>query len=197
VVSRSNASDAKGVSMADWPPPNTKTETFTLAAGGEATDRLVGADTEWIDNDPQHSESEAFAGDSEASILFVSGPQTKTVNITGTPVLDVALQTSAVGTYVTPVLFEQAANGTKTWITKGLLNSRNRDSIRTSSEFAAGSTWRAVVRFQPTHYRVAKGSRIGVALMSMNSSEAFYSDTTRATNTILLDKDPKLLLPLS
>jgi predicted acyl esterase len=201
VVSRDNISDAKGVNMADWPPPGTQTETYTLAKSGETPETLAGPDTTWTDDDPQYSESDAFAGGSttsdDASILFVSAPQPKQLKITGTAVLDVALQTSAVGTYVTPVLFEQTASGARNWITRGLLNSRNRDGIRTSTEFSPGSTWRAVVRFQPRHYRLAKGSRIGVALMSMNSTEAFYGDTTRATNTILLDKDPKLLLPIA
>jgi predicted acyl esterase len=201
VVSRDNIADAKGLAYSDWPPPNTTVRTLTLGATGETPDRLVGSATSWTDDDPQYSEDNAYLGGSniskDASILFVSAPQTVAKKIAGVPVLDIALRTSAVGTYVTPVLFEQTAAGTRTTITRGLINSRNRDGIRTTSEFAAGSTWRAVVRFQPTHYRVNKGSRIGVALMSMNTTDAFYGDTTQATNTILLDQAPKLDIPFA
>jgi hypothetical protein len=105
-------------------------------------------------------------------------------------VLDVALQTSAVGAYVTPVLFQTYRRPHDDHPRPAQLG--NRDGIRTSSEFAAAARG-ARSRFQPTHYRVAKAAASRRA--DVDESPRRSIPTPRATNTILLDKAPKLFAP--
>lgn len=186
---------------AAWPPPGTTAVQLTLqqTTARRGSVGLVDAEqAKWTDDDPALDEFDVLTGRAAgSSVLFTGEPVAGAVRISGVPVLDVQLTTSAESTHLTPVLFEEGPTGLRTVITRGLLNSRNRSSLRESLPLTPGSTWRAVVEFQPVDHVLEEGHRLGVAVMSMNSREALYPDTTRATNEILLQGESRLVVPAS
>jgi X-Pro dipeptidyl-peptidase len=164
-----------------WPPPGT--ETVRLDLGEE----LTGPADRWTDSNPQLDQSDVLGGRAAgAGIVFVGEPSERDVRLAGTPRLRLRLTTDRISTHVTPVLFTQAPNGSRTWFTRGLLNSRNREGIDSSKPLAPGTPWEGDVVFQPADHLLAEGHRLGVALMSMNRSEALYGDDTFATNVVHL-----------
>ena len=163
-----------------WPPPATRTRELVLG-----TD-LTGDDRVWRDVNPQLRESDAAAGSGgEAAIRFLGAPAAERSRLVGRPRLRLTVVTDQEETQVTPVLFEQTAAGTRTIITRGLLNALNRKGVETSEPLAPGVPWTGTVAFQPLDHLLSAGSRLGVALMSMNGSEAFLpDDDPLATNEL-------------
>lgn len=183
-----------------WPPVGTRTLSLNLVRGvRRGSLGLLGVErARWVDDNPVLSDGLALEGDGgDAALLFTGAPVAADVRISGVPVLDAQITTSAESTHLTPVLYDEGTGGTRTVITRGLLNSRNRTSLRSSTPLPPGSTWRAVVRFQPVDYVLASGHRLGLAMMSMNTIEALYSDTTQATNELTLGAASRLLVPVS
>lgn len=192
-------SNAKRRQNSTWPPAGTTSNRLPLATGPKA-DHVALADgtlPRWRDLDPLLAEDDIYTGGGrDAATLLVSEPVAGPVRIAGTAVLDLRLRTSAVSTHVTPTLFDEAPTGRRTTITRGLLNSRNRRSNRRSEPLGTGDSWRAQVRFQPVDWDLAKGHRLGVAIMSMNRFEAMYPDDTAAENEIDLARS-ELRVPVA
>ena len=186
---------------AAWPPPSTQDIPLTLGLGTAEKGGIGLADLEiaqWTDDDPQLGESDVLGGDADGSaLLFLSPTVEKRVRISGVPVLDAMVTTSAESTHLTPILFDEDPDGGRVRITRGLLNSRNRDSLRESTPIAPGSTWRGRVEFQPVDWVLDEGHKLGLAVMSMNTNEALYGDTTQATNELSIDGTSRLIVPTS
>ena len=184
----------------DWPPPGTRKTSFRLrASGGPSNFDLQDAErAEWIDSNPALDEDAVVnGGGGEAAVLFLGPRATRDIRLNGIPVLDANVITSGESTFLTPVLFVENETGSRTIITKGLLNSRNRFSNRRSEPLVPGETWRARVFFQPIDWVVLRGHRLGLAVMSMNTDEALYPDDISSTNEIRLDGLSRLVLPLN
>ena len=186
---------------ASWPPPGTRDVGMPLRRGTARPGTLGFTQAEqarWSDDNPALDEADVLAGSAAGSGIVLTGaPVDADVRISGVPVLDAQVTTSAESTHLTPVLFDEDEAGRRTVITRGLLNSRNRSSLRESLPLQPGATWRARVEFQPVDHVLAEGHRLGVAVMSMNTSEALYPDTTRATNELVLGDASRLTVPVS
>lgn len=185
-----------------WPPSSTVDVELGLRAGAELFGTVATPATEvidWVDDQPALSEDDVLSGAAVAagsSRLFLGTPVSGEVRISGVPRLELALRTSEVSTHVTPVLFRETATGTRSVLTRGLLNSRNRDGLATSTDLAPDAPWVGRVEFQPVDALLREGERLGLAVMSMNAFEAMYSDTTAATNTLDVVAS-RLLVPVS
>ena len=185
-----------------WPPLSTVDVDLDLAAGQERFGALATPATEvidWVDDQPALSEDDVLSGAAVAdgrSRLFLGAPVDGEVRISGVARLDVTMTTSEVSTHVTPVLFRESADGARTVLTRGLLNSRNRDGLDTSTDLVPGTTWTGTVVFQPVDALLRDGERLGLAVMSMNTSEALYPDTTLATNVLDVVAS-RLVVPVS
>lgn len=172
-----------------WPPRNSKRVRFRLRKRGHKRRvlRLQEERAVWQDVNPELDEDEVLAGrGGEAAILFVGRPVRRDVRLSGTPRLVARVKTNEQETYLTPVVFDQSPTGSRQVVARGLLNSRNRNSLRKSTLVKPGTPWKARVRFQPVDWELERGHRLGIAIMSMNSDEALYADETRATNRLLL-----------
>ena len=185
-----------------WPPASTVDVGLPLTRNADKHGELGLVDDvevpEWTDDNPALDQSDVINGDAEGSSLRFLGPElTKDVRISGVPILDVEVETSGVSTFLTPVLYDEDDSARRTVITRGLLNSRNRDGLRQSTPFAAGTTWRARVEFQPVDWVLEAGHRLGIGLMSMNTTEALYPDDVRSTNTLVLGPTARLIVPTS
>lgn len=181
----------------EWPPRATGRVRYPLVAR-ERSHAFVLQDKQravWTDDEPLLNEDmvlDGLAGD--AAITLLGPVERKNVRIAGVPELDAWLISSGESTFLTPVLFDVGPDSTRV-ITRGLLNSRNRESNRTSLPLIPGEAWRGRVYFQPIDWVVKRGHRLGLAVMSMNSYEALYPDDIRSTNEILLDGRSRLVVP--
>jgi X-Pro dipeptidyl-peptidase len=182
-----------------WPPRGTEVRRLKLG-GTPGPDTLAfdGEDTpEWTDSDPNLSEDSVMGGDGDdQSIVFLGEPLAAETRIAGTPVLDLAVTTSAAETFVTPTLFVERPDGAREMLSRATLNSRNRNSEAKSEPLQPGETWRGRARFQPLDILLEPGSKLGLAVMSMNTNEVLYPDTSRATNTLDLS-ETRLELPVA
>ena len=185
----------------EWPPVGTKVIDYSLTANSEAN-AFVLQDKDrasWIDEQPLLSEGMVLDGIAgNAAITFHSPVALSDRRIAGIPELDAWVVSSGESTFLTPILFDiNESQGSARVITRGLLNSRNRYSNRTSRPLIPGEAWRAHVFFQPIDWVLLKGHRLGLAIMSMNTNEALYPDDISSANEILLDDRARLLLPLN
>jgi X-Pro dipeptidyl-peptidase len=182
-----------------WPPPRSHTVAMPLVdydARGSLT-LLDAEEPVWIDDNPMLSDSDVLADEGgTADLLFVGRPMDHDVRIAGIPVLDIKVVTDTANTWVTPVIFAEDANGNRRMLARGLLNARNRFGERKSVPLTPGRQWRGRVKFQPVDYVLPEGSRLGVAVMSMNLNEALYWGGSNATNELRLNGS-RLLLPLT
>ena len=172
-----------------WPPPGTRDVTLTLAAGEATTPGSLGltsADPTFSDDNKALTEEAMFAGAGGDSYLaFLSAPLANDVRISGPPQLDLDATTDAASTHITPVLFAEDPDGGHAVITRGFLNSRNRDGLDTSTDLPPGAPWSPLVDMWDTDYVVPAGHRLGLLVSSSNAAWAL-PDTTQATTTVHL-----------
>ncbi|HEX2239636.1 MAG TPA: CocE/NonD family hydrolase [Actinomycetota bacterium] len=185
------------VTYEKWPPRGTRKVKLPLLddTAPNTLEMANGDSQEWNDFDPLLSEVDVLAGRAPStSVLFFGPPLEEPLHIAGSPRLKTWVTSNMESTHLTPVLFDESPDGVRRVITRGLLNSRNRESINNSLPIPLGVPWGGIVRFQPTDYVLPVGHRLGVAMMSMNRAEALYPDETRATNEIELKGRTMLLL---
>ena len=185
--------------LADWPPPGTRTVELPLTSSPAARALALegGGDASYRDVDKRLTEDEALEGQCNGRCLvFVSSPLKETIRISGGPQLHLAATSSAQETQYTPVLFAQAPDGARTVISRGFLNARNRESIRTSTLLDPGERYEAPVPIWDVDHQVPAGHRVGVAVLSSNVAWALPDQAT-STNTLTLAGASYLQLPLS
>lgn len=172
-----------------WPPPGTRDVTLTLGAQeatGVGSLGLESADATYTDSNKALTEEAMFAGvGGDTHLAFLSAPLDRAVRVSGPPQLDLDATTSAASTHITPVLFAQDPEGGHAVITRGFLNSRNRDGLDSSTDLPPGAPWSPLVDMWDTDYVVPAGHRIGLLVSSSNAAWAL-PDTTRATTTVHL-----------
>ena len=183
-----------------WPPPGTKKTTFSLSAGsaGSKTLGLVDAESpQWTDDNPNQNDFDALSGaGGTADLLFVGELSKKRVRVAGVPLFKATVTSDRENTWLTPVLFDENPTGDREVITTGLMNARNRFGLRKSEPLVPGKVWKGTVEFQPTDWVLEKNHRLGIAVMSMNSSEALYWSGNPTTNTLKLGGATQLIVPL-
>lgn len=186
VQSQLSGNGASPQDSAAWPPAEASAVRLPLTtAPATGLEALGGGGATWTDLNPNLSESAAMSQSAPvASVVFRSAPATQAQRLVGTPTLTLRLTTNDVETQVTPVLFTETASGSRRVFTRGLLNSFNRDGNDRYAPLSVGRPWSGQVVFQPADHVLAEGERLGIALMSHNSNEAFYADKSRATNTL-------------
>jgi X-Pro dipeptidyl-peptidase len=172
-----------------WPPAGTQAVEVSL-------DALEGDGDTFTDANPALTEEQVFEGlDLGAALTFRSEPLATDVRISGGPVLDLLATSTATSTHYTPVVFDEAPDGTRELITRGFLNARNRNGLDVSEPLVPGEAYRAPVDLWDVDWVLPAGHRLGVVVMSSNAAWALPDDT-RATNTLDLDASV-LRLPVS
>jgi X-Pro dipeptidyl-peptidase len=177
-------SSSERIQADHWPPAGM--EEVTLALRGAAAEdglRLATADARWTTDDPRMDSTRMRACDGAACALWVGDALEESLRLAGRGSVDLTLRTDALDAYtmaletqIAVVLFSQAPNGTRTQLTDGMLNSRNRRSLRSSEDLPAGNEWTISVPLRDFDRRVPEGHRLGVAIASHNGTEAFLPD---------------------
>ena len=185
--------------LADWPPPGTRNVRIPLTAEPSPGHLgLEGDDPSYRDLDKRLTEDEALEGQCNSRCLvFVTEPLKDTIRISGQPTLRLRATSDAESTHYTPVIFEEAPDGSRSIISRGFLNTRNRNGLDQSDEVTPDEPYTAPVPVWDTDYRVAKGNRLGVTVQSANAAWALPEDDSAATNTINIAGESWLSLPLS
>ncbi|MFA5785391.1 MAG: CocE/NonD family hydrolase [Actinomycetota bacterium] len=197
----SELNTGKRVQLDSWPPAGTRTVELKLVSGAEAkTGELAltgAASSSWQDLNIALTEDQMFQDQCQgACVIFLGAPTKEDVRISGAPLLNLAATSSAVSTHFTPVLFDEAPDGTRSVITRGFLNSRNRDGLDKSTDVTPGVEYTAPVDMWDTDWLMPAGHRLGVAISSANAIWAL-PDTERSTNTLSLGGASFLRLPVS
>jgi hypothetical protein len=188
------------VQEADWPPPGTRNVQLALVDKPGARQLALegGGEASFRDIDKRLTEDEALDGMCEGRCLvFVSEPLTDTIRISGQPTLRLRASSDAPSTHYTPVVFSEAPDGTRSVISRGFLNTRNRNGLDKAEELPADKSYVAPVAIWDVDYMVPKGHRIGVTVQSANAAWALPEDDSAATNILALGGPSWLDLPLS
>jgi X-Pro dipeptidyl-peptidase len=187
------------VQLEDWPPPTTTTIPLRLVAqpatSTEELGLVGGTDTTYSNNDPSLTQGEVMSGNcSDACVAFLGPELEEDVVLGGTPFLDLAARsaslvpglTSLSTQYVILVFVQEGA--TRRVISAAMLNSRNRDGLRASTDVPAGQAYKAIVELNDLHRFVYAGSQLGVAFAAVDQSNNLLPDDDPPTaNTILVD----------
>ena len=186
--------------LASWPPPGTRD--VQLALLGEAGPRRLalegGGEASYRDIDKRLTEDEALDGMCEGRCLvFVSEPLTDTIRISGQPTLRLRATSDAESTHYTPAVFSEAPDGSRSVISRGFLNTRNRNGLDTSEALPSEQSYVAPVPIWDVDYVVPAGHRIGVTVQSANVAWSLSEDDSAATNTLTMGGSSWLELPLS
>lgn len=179
-----------------WPPPGTQQVALPLVPDATgAVGRLeqrVGAGMTYTDANAALTENVTLGATTPPGpatyLRFTTAPLASAVRISGGAVLDLAVTATTVATgsaesHFTPVLFDEAPDGTRRVITRGFLNTRNRNGVDRSEPPAAGVPYRAPVELWDTDWIVRQGHRLGLVVASSNAVWA-ASDSTRATHAL-------------
>ena len=179
-------SDGVRRAEASWPPAGTTDVAFSFAEGAPGASALGanGGGSTWSDRNVALTEETILADAcGDACARFVTAPTTVTSRIVGSPRLALTATTDAASTHITPVLLDVAPNGDATVITRGLLNSNQREGLPTSKPLTPGQPWTATVELWDTDWTLAAGHHLELVLASTNATWGL-SDTTRATTTL-------------
>jgi X-Pro dipeptidyl-peptidase len=176
-----------------WPPPGTTELTLPLvprvdddgdAAKGQLA--LLGQDeATYTDDNKALTEEQMLAEFGSSHLLFLSAPVGRDVRISGQATIDLLASSTATETHYTTFLFDEAPDGSRSIISRGFLNARNRDSLRVSEPVTPDEPYRAPVPVWDVDWLLADGHRLGVAVASSNVAWVL-PDQTRSTNTLEL-----------
>ena len=181
-----------------WPPPGTAEVALDLVteAPGQIGELAISAGSpSWTDeNGAPVTEEEMFSGPAPGTERFVrltSEPLSSDVRISGSPLVDLLVSSSAEHTQFTPVLYSEAPDGTIDVITRGFLNVRNRNGLDVSEPAPVDEPYRAPVDMWDTDYLVPEGHRLGLVVASDNADWALDDDDPTGVNTMILaDEEP-------
>jgi X-Pro dipeptidyl-peptidase len=188
------------VQLDTWPSPTTTNIPLRLVAQpAGSTEELGlanGTDTTYSNNDPSVNQGEMMSGNcSDACVTFLGPELEEDVILGGSPFLDLAAQSTTpagispdlVSTQYVVLAFVQEG-ATRRVISAGMLNSRNRNSLRVSEGVQSGQFYKGLVELNDLHRFVPAGSRLGVAIAGVDGSNNFVPDDDPPTaNTILVD----------
>ena len=188
------------VTLDTWPPASTTTIPLRLVAQpASSTEELglaSGTDTTYENTDPTVNQSEMMSGNcSDACVTFLGPELEEDVILGGSPFLDLAAQSTTpagvspdlVSTQYVVLTFVQEGSVRRV-ISAGMLNSRNRNGLRTSEGVQSGQFYKGIVELNDLHRFVPAGSRLGVAIAGVDGSNNLApDDDPPTTNTILVD----------
>jgi len=182
-----------------WPPATTTTIPLRLVAQAASTSEELGlasgTDTTYSNSDPTVTQAEMMSGNCGDNCVTFLGPELEEdVILGGTPFLDLAASSASsvpgitnVSTQYVILAFVQEGSVRRV-ISPGMLNSRNRDGLRSSTDVPGGQAYKGVVELNDLHRFVPAGSRLGVAIAGVDgSSNLAPDDDPPTTNTILVD----------
>ncbi|WP_276245395.1 CocE/NonD family hydrolase [Haladaptatus sp. YSMS36] len=193
------------IQQADWPPEGTRDVEVSLTRTASADPLELGLEGTSLpvydDVTPPVTEEEMFSGSNRGYLTFKTGQLAESVRISGSPLLDLLVASSDDSTHFTPVLFDEAPDGSTEVITRGFLNARNRDGLDQSEPVPTDDTYRAPVELWDVDWELPAGHRLGLVVASDNADWALDDPDGESTNELLLDAGgadgSRLCLPVS
>lgn len=164
-----------------WPSPRIKQQRYWLNAGGRLVERAgestkvhwqspqtLGLDAGELMPWFQHGPSPEMPGDQRAddgkSICFDTEPLKKTIEILGTPALDLTFSVDRPTAFVCVRLCDVAPNGASTRVTYGIFNLTHINGADKPIKLVPGKRYTLRVPLIDTAYSFAKDHRIRVAV---------------------------------
>ena len=149
--------------LGDYPAPGLDPTTLwlrdgTTLAGSPSKDKHV---TSYVETGT--STEEATPG-----TTYLSRPVRQATRLVGSTVLRAQVRVSGETMHLTPVLYDEAPDGSRTVVARGFQHVDYRDGLA-SAEPAPGAWLRVGVRLLPVDYTLAKGHRFALAVQSSNT----------------------------
>ncbi|WP_435334920.1 CocE/NonD family hydrolase [Haloarchaeobius sp. TZWWS8] len=194
-------STGERVQYADWPPAGTEEKTWVLVGSANAAGEGSGdsrelvlqgtTDPSYTDTEPPLTEEEMFAtaGSGPNHLEFLSEPVDDPVRITGSPLLSLVATSTEASTHYTPVIFDEAPDGSREVVTRGFLNARNRNGLDVSEPVPTAREYTAPVDCWDVDWLLPAGHRLGIVVASDNRDWALNDPDGHSTNTLVLGDD--------
>ncbi len=171
----SQANDGTRRQSDQWPPEGTVDTVADLSPSDGLT---------WMDVDPTLVEERLIDGDcAPACITLATAPFEDAVRLAGAPTLHATVTSDMTSTHLTPVLIDVAPSGTRTIISRGLANSRNRNGLDVGEDLVPGTPWTMAVELWDLDHVIEVGHHLELVLASTNATFGI-PDHTRATSTL-------------
>ncbi|HLE96653.1 MAG TPA: CocE/NonD family hydrolase, partial [Candidatus Thermoplasmatota archaeon] len=120
-------------------------------------------------------------------LAFEGEPLENAMHIAGEPVVHLRASSSAADTQWSVLLYELDEEGKTTFVTRGYLDARHRDSLEKGEDLAPGTEYDFHWRMHPRDHVVEAGHRLQLVVRS--SDPYIIPDTTRATNTVVFGEE--------
>lgn len=134
-----------------------------------------------------------------ARVIYAGGKLDRAVRLAGTPILDLVASIDKSDTNFAVHLYDVSPTGDVQYVTRGYLDARHRDGLRTAKDVEPGEDYRYRIELHARDYVFKKGHHIEVLLASSDSctwaiggdigrahcsSSGVISDTTAARVTV-------------
>lgn len=175
--------DNRGVwrAEAEWPPADTTTARFWLASGAALlNDTPPEEGTVSFLDDGVGELDEATVG--QTWLRFVSEPLEAPMLVAGDPRMHLVASSDMTDTQWTILVHDRAPDGTESFVTRGYLDARHRESLESGTDVNAGEALAYEWLLHPRDHYLDAGHSLVVIVKS--SDPYIIPDATRATNTV-------------
>lgn len=163
-----------------WPPANTTAARYWLAAGGALVTEAPADGAASYRDDGVGREDAALDG--ATHLAFLGEPFATETHVAGAPTMHLVASSSEKDTQFAVHVYDVAADGERTFLTRGYLDARHRDSLDKGEDLAPGTAYAFHWALHPRDHRVQEGHRLLVLVKSADSY--VIADATRAENMV-------------
>ena len=180
-------------SVAEWPPRDVDWRMMHLGEGALLPAAPADGTASYTDDARAMDE---FVGPREAAFLqFDSAPLSEDMQITGAPVVELVAASDKTDTQFGVLLYAVDEAGAQTFITRGYLDARHRESLARGVDVVPGEEQLYRITMHGRDHHVPAGSFLRLVVVS--TDEYVLPDAPGATNTVRFGPaGSRLLLPV-
>lgn len=168
-----------------WPPADATMLRLHLGAGGALANATPQEGSATWTDEPQGGAAAELDG--ITYLTFETAPLDAPLHVAGDPVIHLAASSNMPDTQFSVLLYDVAADGSATFLTRGYLDARHRDSPGSGEDLTPGQRYAFEWRLHPRDHFVDEGHRLRLVVKS--SDPYIIADGTRATNTLHFGDD--------
>jgi X-Pro dipeptidyl-peptidase len=193
--------DGTRTTDAAWPVVNTPTSLYFGPAGSGAAGTLTTSPvsgTQTFTDLTTQTEAQMTANPQTASanrLVYLGPALTASRRLSGIGRVQVTFTSTATSTPLTAMLVHYTNGQPTRIVTRGAIDTKNRDSLSTGTPLVVGQQYTATVELEPKDYIFPAGSRIGL-IVAANSREYVDVDFAARQLTVTLGTS-RAILPLT
>lgn len=168
-----------------WPPADAQLQRLWLGSGG-ALDNATPAETgsaSFLDDGALPGVGDpAPASEIGSELRFVTEPLAQPMHLAGDARMHLVAASDMTDTQFSVILYDVAPDGSESFVTRGYIDARHRDSLQTGEDLVPGQAYVFEWLLHPRDHVLEAGHAL--ALVVKSSDPYIMPDELRATNTV-------------